>query len=466
MSVAVISSVPASASHVSTCSTAGRTSSVRCRPMDGSDRLMYSVECALLASMVLVTVMTWLIRRLRASRPGLRIAWPLAVAATVRLAAAAVLGSSPQLAALAGPDEGGFLRAASAQAASSSTPHWVTHELVQHLFASAGGLNREVLVFQFHLLGSPGTFSLRIVQITVAVAGICLLAAAVYDLFGPRAALIAAWLFALEPAGIFFSGLLNKEGFVILGEGLAALGVARLWKKRDARAWVLTGAGCLVVAASRPYAGAFLVLGCLLAGLHAAVRPSTPGLVRSPRLAAALAAVLAVFTLGAAAGSNRILTYLSHSQRSYETSPANLPLEPVDFSTPSGVVRGFPIRLKDFLLRPYPWQVANTSQRLGLLGSLIFWTALASTITMLVLDRRAALARAGPFLYLAAVTTAGYTLSTANAGTGFRYRLHLTLFLLALVAGLTGYGERGERLAAWLARLPRPQSRRPLSPSG
>jgi hypothetical protein len=173
--------------------------------------------------------------------------------------------------------------------------------------------------------------------------------------------------------------------------------------------------------------------------------------------------VLAVGVLGGAAKSDRVLTQLQTGQRYYANAPSNLPLEPVDFSTPGGVARGLPLRLKDFLARPYPWQVANTSQRLGVLGSLIFWTLLAAAIVMLVRDGRTALARAGPFIYLAAAVTVGYALSTANAGTGFRYRMHLTILLVALVSGLVGASERGQRLGHALGRVTKRLQEEPRS---
>ena len=61
--------------------------------------------------------------------------------------------------------------------------------------------------------------------------GIVLLSAAVYELAGPRPALIAAWILALEPANIFFSSLLHKEPLMYLAEGLVAFGGAVLWKR-------------------------------------------------------------------------------------------------------------------------------------------------------------------------------------------------------------------------------------------
>jgi hypothetical protein len=46
-------------------------------------------------------------------------------------------------------------------------------------------------------------------------------------------------------------------------------------------------------------------------------------------------------------------------------------LERVDFSTRSGLVTNLPRRARDVVLRPCPWQVQNTSQQLGAIGTLV-----------------------------------------------------------------------------------------------
>ena len=269
------------------------------------DRLFFAIECSLLAGALLVSVLWWLVGRLGRSRPGLAIGWAIAIAALARLAAAAVVSVTDQLSALRGPDEGSFLDDA-ASVATLDSPAFFSELLTGFV----GQFNVHFLAVQLRLLGSPGEFSLRIVQVTAATVALCLLAAAVYDLAGPRAAQVVAWLAALEPGAVFYSGILNKEALVYLGEGLVVLGAVRMWVRCDIRAVVLMLAGCLVAAGARPYAGAFLAVAAVLVCFHAGMRGES-GAGRRSRVFAVGAAVVA---LGGVAGifraSYRILESL------------------------------------------------------------------------------------------------------------------------------------------------------------
>ena len=92
-------------------------------------------------------------------------------------------------------------------------------------------------------------------------------------------------------------------------------------------------------------------------------------------------------------------------------------------------------RVIDVLARPFPWQLANISQRLGAIGALITLTALYLLVAELLRNRGAIMARAGPLLYVGLALLLAYSLSAGNAGTAFRYRTHiLVLAVCALVA--------------------------------
>ena len=119
-------------------------------------------------------------------------------------------------------------------------------------------LHEWLLAAQLWAFDAPD-FALRITEIGLAVAGMLLLVTAVYELAGPRAAVIAAWILAFEPSGIFFSSLLHKESPMFLAEGLVAFGGARLWNRGEFTSFPIMVAGCLVGVATRPYAGWFLI---------------------------------------------------------------------------------------------------------------------------------------------------------------------------------------------------------------
>lgn len=391
----------------------------------GDDETLYAVECAALALLLSGWALALLLRRVGSSRPGLSIALPIAVALAVRVVVVAVISSVPWLSDLRGPDDAGFLAQATALSGEpSSASSWTA--------GYVGDFHLTLLAAQIAVLGEPVDFALRTTQVALAVAGICLVATAAHDLSGPGAARIVAWVLAVEPAGVFFSGVLQKESVMLLAEGLVALGAVRMWNRRDLPAGVLLATGCAIAIATRPYAGLFLLGAALLVTFHAAIRRIGARGRRALPLAAGIAALALAGAAFVGAASSRILAALQDSQFRNTSDQASLALEPVDFSTASGVVVNLPRRVRDVVLRPYPWQRENLSQQFGAVGSSVAWLTVAALLAILLARPRAALRLGPPFAYLLVLVTLGYALSAGNSGTGFRYWTHV----LALAVGL------------------------------
>src|SRR3954447_14273109 len=165
-----------------------------------------------LAGALTLGVVAWglylLLRWLRRSRQDLAIGTPIAVAVGVRVVAAFAVSSSGVATTLRGGDEAGFFLNSQHIAGTPFLGHEWTHVLTSKLYEF-------VLATQIYVLDSPQTV-LRIGQVGIAVIGVVLLATAVYELAGPRAASIAAWILALEPTNIFFSTLMHKEPNMLL----------------------------------------------------------------------------------------------------------------------------------------------------------------------------------------------------------------------------------------------------------
>jgi hypothetical protein len=139
---------------------------------------------------------------------------------------------------------------------------------------------------------------------------------------------------------------------------------------------------------------------------------------------------------------------------------ANLSLERVDYSTRENIVVNLPTRMFDIISRPYPWQVGNASQQLGLLGTVFMFGGILLLISTLSQNGGALMRRAGPLIYPAIFLLIAYSLSAGNAGTAFRYRTHLVAFLLALICTL-----RATRAERRPAVAPRPAGRlKPMIP--
>jgi hypothetical protein len=405
-----------------------------------SDRSLYLDACVLISLVVSAYALWLLVAWLRRSRPDLSIGRAVAVAFIARFVAAAALGSLSVGAQLRGGDEGGFLSRA--------------HELVTHPLGSPASIDKltgELHTFLFSVNlrifhPDPPLLMLRVEMITLSVIGLALLAAAVHELAGARAAKVAAWILALEPANVFFSSLLHKEPFMYLAEGAVAYGGAVYWNRGKLWALVPMVLGCLVATATRPYAGWFLAAAAVAVVLHASLTRHQGA--RALAIAGLMVLlIVAFFPQVWNASSRKSLTSLQESQNANAAdTQANLSLERVDYSTRDKLITNLPQRVSDMVLKPYPWQTQNASQRLGILGTLVMLVALGFFLVAVVRDGRVVMQRAGPLIYPALFMLVAYALSAGNAGTAYRYRTHVVGILLCLVVVLW-YGRRQEEVA-------------------
>ena len=369
-------------------------------------------------------------RRLGRSRPGLAIGVPTGLAVGLRVAAAAVVSLTSIGSELRGGDELFFAGEAARIADSPvGSGDWTS--------ALFGEFHQFVLAVQIWALDSP-EFALRIAEVGLAVAGLVLLATAVYELAGRRAAVWAAWLLALEPSGIFFSGLMHKESSMFLAEGLVAFGGARLWKRGDLASVPIIAAGCLVAVATRPYAGWFLIAAGAAIALHAGLRTTRRNEISALGLIAVVVLLVAITapTVFEASSDESLEANVQESQDANAADDASLALERVDFSTREAIITNLPVRIWDVTLKPYVWQLDSASQRLGAIGGLIALVVLALLVDALIRRGGEIFARAGPLMYLWLFLLVAYSLSTGNAGTGFRYRTHLLAIAICLIVVL------------------------------
>src|SRR3954447_26628719 len=391
-----------------------------------TDSGLYSAECQLIALIAGGFLVGWVVTRITRSRPGLAIGRPIAAAFFLRIVAAYGLGQTPIARELRGGDELTFQLHAQHIATTPITSH-------QSLDALTGKFHEFFFSLHYRVLDQVPEMMLRFELISFAVVGLALMAAAVYELAGPKPALIAAWLLALEPTSIFFSGLIHKEPVMFLCEGMVTFGGAVLWKRGDLRALVPMVVGCLIAMATRPYVGWFLAAAAAFVALHASLRRGSAS--RSLALSVVILALIAAFVPTVwQATSNKNLKQLNASQLANVTDDqANLALEQVNYSTRGQVIVNLPKRIRDVIFKPYPWQVANTSQQLGVIGTLVMFGGLALLIGALLQNGRAVMSRAGPLVYPAVFLLIAYSLSAGNAGTAYRYRTHVVALLLCLL---------------------------------
>ncbi|MEJ7785097.1 MAG: hypothetical protein WKF96_09865, partial [Solirubrobacteraceae bacterium] len=226
-------------------------------------------------------------------------------------------------------------------------------------------------------------------------------------------------------------------------------GGTRIWIKLELRGIAVLVLGCAVALGTRPYASWFLLTGGLLLILHASLR-QVGTMLRSIPLIYGVAFVFAAATPAVLAltSQDSLQQNLQGSQNANtnpgatrgEANSNNLSLERVDFSTRPDLLANLPRRVRDVVLRPYPWQVGNASQQLGAIGTLVVLAGLYLLLRYVRRNWGKNLARAAPIIYPALFLLMAYALSVGNAGTGFRYRTHLVLLGLATLMILREHG--------------------------
>lgn len=424
-----------------------------------TDQSLHSTLVTLLTIALTGGAVALLVAHLRRSRPGFAIGPAVAVAFGARVVGAGLISLTPFAQQLRGGDELGFLGKAKLIAGTSPGSSEWTHALLRELHVFT-------LAVQHYLLDSP-ELALRVTQVGIAVAGLVLLVAAVYELAGPRAAVIAMWLVALEPAGIFFSSLLHKEANMMLAIGLVGFGGTKIWKLGQPRYLALIVAGCLIAVATRHYAGWFLIAAGAAIVLHAGLRAENRAAMRSLVLVAlvVLFAAVAAPTVFQASTNESLQKNLQGSQEANASDSSNLKLEQVNFSTRGAIVQNLPGRVFDVLVRPFPWQLGNISQGLGLLGTAAAYLAFFFLIRTGIRSRGQIMARAGPLVYLAFFLLVAYSLSSGNAGTSFRYRTQVVSLFLCIIAALWKAAERprADLSPAGLAASLRPRGSGPAA---
>lgn len=414
-----------------------------------TDHSIHSTLVTLLTILAMGGMLALLVSRLAGSRPGFVIGRPVATAFGIRVLAAGLISLTPVARTLRGGDELTFLSHALRVVRSPVGSGEWTHALLRELHVF-------VLAVQRNVLDSP-ELALRVTQVGIAVVGLVLLAAAVYELAGPRASVLTMWLLAFEPAGIFFSSLLHKEANMMLAIGLVALGGAKIWKRGEPSVLIPIVAGCLIAVATRNYAGWFLIAAGAATVLHAGLRAENRTAIRSLGLVAfvVLFAAVAAPTVLNASTNESLEKNLQQSQEANAFDSSNLKLEQVDFSTRGAIVVNLPRRIPDVLLRPFPWQLGSLSQGIGLFGTVAAYLVFFFLVREAMRRRGEIMTRAGPLIYLGFFLLTAYSLSAGNAGTAFRYRTQIVAVLICVFAALWRPAE-STRSAKVAGRFQRP----------
>lgn len=394
-------------------------------------------EGVLLTVLAVGVLLFFAVMRLGRHRPFWQVGAPICVMYAIRLLAVVGINTTGLGSSLRGGDEITFLDFAQGLAAQPLGHGDLPHGIYQ----------LQTVIFALEIkLGFLNVTAIRVVQVGIATLGMLLMVATAYDLAGPKAARFAAWVLAFEPSSIFFNSEIHKEPLMELAAGLVVFGGVWFWKRLDIRGIFICAFGCLIAIETRGYAGWFMACAVVLLVLHCSLRSMRTSSRALPLIYAIIIAALIVGPTVLAATGGKNLKTLQSSQQANATGAgqggtgsgngSNLALESVNYSSRGAIITSLPTKIRDLLLEPYPWQLHDTSQLFGSVGTIYAYVVLVLLIRYLWISRGTIFGRAGPLLYPLLFEMIAYSLTVGNAGTGFRYRSHLVTLGIAALAVL------------------------------
>lgn len=257
------------------------------------------------------------------------------------------------------------------------------------------------------------------------------------ELAGKGPARITALLVTFFPSLVLWSSLNLRDPIVLLFTVTLFLNVLRLRRRPSGPAFfgVLLNLSLLVL--FRDYMVAVVGISVLGAMFISKGRSLLVNVALGAVLIGMAVVAYQQFGFGADLAESASFEALS-KQRQYMATGGTAFRPDVDISTPMRGLQYLPIGLAFFLMSPFPWQVGSLLSLITLPEQLV-WYALIPFVAMgirYVLRHR--YQAFSPVLIFLALTTTVYGLVEGNAGTAYRHRAQVLVFLLILAAvGIT-----------------------------
>ena len=312
--------------------------------------------------------------------------------------------------------------------------HWSERTVMPELPAGKEGFFY-ALARVYEVLGPHRVGGLALTALCSALL-VPLVADTTRRLFGERARSVVLPLIVLLPGFLVWTSQLLREAPIVAARALGANLAVRLSEEfRPGRLAMLglTVATLFTLRANVAYVfGAGLLVGLVMGGRH---------LIAGVATAAAMVGFVAVLIMGGGLGESGYQRSATADLEKVNTVRSNLAYtansgigREADVSTPSGSIAYLPIGLPQLLLGPFPWQVRNFRQGLGLLEAMTVWWLVPSFVRGLRRAARQIGRRATLLLAPAAGITLVLTLLIGNVGTLVRERIQVTVLLLPFVA--------------------------------
>ncbi|MCO6509862.1 MAG: glycosyltransferase family 39 protein [Aridibacter famidurans] len=278
-----------------------------------------------------------------------------------------------------------------------------------------------------------------------------------HGLFGnKRVGKWSAYLVALYPAFVVWSGQLLKDGLIIFFLVLTITMVLEVHKKISYvnLALLLLSLGAILSLRSYIfYMVAVAVVGMFFVGLAKSQRAMIASF-----LGLVVVGVAFTYLGGLQSTSQEIekFTDLEQVQRSrmdLARSAESGFNQDIDVSTTAGALQAIPIGFIYLLFAPFPWEMTNLRQFLALPDVILWWICIPFVVSGIAYSLRHKLRETLGILVFTLMLTLAYSIFQGNVGTAYRQRTQIQVFLFMFAAvGITLRIEKREN-AEYLKQL-------------
>ena len=261
-----------------------------------------------------------------------------------------------------------------------------------------------------------------------------------------RVAKNAAWVVALFPAFIIWSGQLLKDGLIVFMLVLAITMLLRLQEKLDPMAIMLLLLSLGGILALRFYI--FYMVGVAVAGSFVVGVSSTSGsLIRRTAALVFLGLGLTYFGITRTATQNidayGNLQKMQISRLDLAQEAKSGFAEDTDVSTTAGAISAIPVGFVYLMFAPFPWEASSLRQMITLPEVLVWWAMIPLMLYGIWWTVRHKLRAALPVMIFTLMLTLAYSIFQGNVGTAYRQRTQIQVFLFIFIAvGWQLYKER------------------------
>jgi len=261
-----------------------------------------------------------------------------------------------------------------------------------------------------------------------------------------RVAKNSAWVVALFPAFIIWSGQLLKDGLIVFLLVLAMTMLLLLQEKLSPVALLLLLFSLFGILALRFYI--FYLVGVAVAGSFVVGISSTSGsLIR--RTAALVFLGLGLTYFGVTRTATEDINTYGNLEK-VQVSRLDLAqegksgfAEDTDVSTTQGAISAIPVGFVYLMFAPFPWEASSLRQVITLPEVLLWWAMMPLLAYGLWWTFKHRLRAALPVLIFTLMLTLAYSIFQGNVGTAYRQRTQIQVFLFIFIAvGWQLYKER------------------------